>query len=35
LENIAKQIFEKVGSTLVSLYGFEDSLNPTPTEEKS
>ena len=35
LEKIAKQIFEKVGSTLVSLYGFEDTLNPTPTEEKS
>ena len=35
LEEVAKKIFEKVGNTLVSLYGFEDSLNPTPTEGKS
>ena len=32
LEDVAKQIFEKVGTTLVSLYGFEDTLNPTPTD---
>lgn len=35
LEAVAIQIFEQVGTTLVSLYGFEDSLNPTPTEGKS
>ena len=32
LEEVEKQIFEKVGTTLVSLYGFEDTLNPTPTD---
>ena len=35
LEEVAKQIFEKVGTTLVSLYGFEDTLTPTPPEEQA
>ena len=35
LEEVAEKIFQNVGNTLVSLYGFEDTLNPTPTGEKS
>ena len=32
LETIAKNIFDKVGTTLVSLYGFEDHREATKSE---